>query len=279
MTAACREGERVAAAHWAVRAAEHDGDTVVAKLRAEALKRSPATRGGVYVELYKILRAATQKGGTANSGGDQRVKAAYKDGIKGQWEGETWVPCEPLRGARAVREECRASGARINDATPAAVNLVREIMKWVDGAEPRTQLRPKPNPQRAAGLQPVDWVEEICTWDRFREGLRRTEVIKGVGVDGFNAYLLRKAPEAVQREYWRDLQQCIRTQSFPTPWKERVAMLAIKPGEDPADIDRRRDLWLECHGSKLTMWMLGDNVDAHARSHHGRLSTAWPRQP
>ncbi len=46
MTAACREGERVAAAHWAVRAAEHDGDTVVAKLRAEALKRSPATRGG-----------------------------------------------------------------------------------------------------------------------------------------------------------------------------------------------------------------------------------------
>jgi len=46
----------------------------------------------------------------------------------------------------------------------------------------------------------------------------------------------------VQREYWRDLQQCIRTQSFPAPWKERVAMLAMKPGEDPADIDRRRDL-------------------------------------
>ena len=114
-------------------------------------------------------------------------------------------------------------------------------------------------------MQPTDWVDEVCTWERFREGLKRTEAIKAVGVEGFNAYLLRKAPEAVQRDYWRDLQQCIRVKSFPPTWKERVAMLAMKPGEDPADVDRRRDLWVESHGSKLTMWMLGAEYEEAAR--------------
>ena len=34
-------------------------------------------------------------------------------------------------------------------------------------------------------------------------------------------------------------------------------MMVMKPGEDPADLSRRRDLWLESHGSKMTMWLLG----------------------
>ena len=42
-------------------------------------------------------------------------------------------------------------------------------------------------------------------------------------------------------------------------------MLEMKPGEDPIDLSRRRDLWLECHGSKLTMWMLGGEYDSAKR--------------
>ena len=67
--------------------------------------------------------------------------------------------------------------------------------------------------------------------------------VKGVGVDGFNAYLIKKAPTAVQRGYWEDLKEAIRTRTFPEEWRERVAMLAMKPGEDPVDLERRRDLW------------------------------------
>ena len=44
-------------------------------------------------------------------------------------------------------------------------------------------------------------------------------------------------------------------------------MLAMKPGEDPADLARRRDLWLECHGSKLTMWLLGAEYEEAASFH------------
>ena len=85
----------------------------------------------------------------------------------------------------------------------------------------------------------------MCSWDRYTQGLARTKEIKGVGVDGFNAYLLKKSPVEVQEGYWRDLKEVIRARDFPEEWKERVAMMAMKPGEDPVDLGRRRDLWLE----------------------------------
>ena len=33
-------------------------------------------------------------------------------------------------------------------------------------------------------------------------------------------------------------------------------MLAMKPGEDPAVLGRRRDLWITCGGQKIVMLML-----------------------
>ena len=38
-------------------------------------------------------------------------------------------------------------------------------------------------------------------------------------------------------------------------------MLFMKPGEDPCELGRRRDIWLECHGLKLTMFMLGNEYE------------------
>ena len=108
------------------------------------------------------------------------------------------------------------------------------------------------------------WVEEVCTWERFRAGLARTQARKGVGCDGWNAYLLRKAPEAVQMRYWRALQLAVRERRFPGEWREKVAMLFMKPGEDPSDLEGRRDIWLECHGHKLTMWLLGAEYERAA---------------
>ena len=38
----------------------------------------------------------------------------------------------------------------------------------------------------------------------------------------------------------------------------------MKPGEDPSELGRRRDIWLECHGLKLTMWLLGAEYERAA---------------
>ena len=41
-------------------------------------------------------------------------------------------------------------------------------------------------------------------------------------------------------------------------------MLAMKPGEDPRELGRRRDLWLMPHGQKLVMRLLQTEYDRAA---------------
>ena len=232
-------------AKWKAYASCQDGDKVIEAL-LEAVKKKgsgTSTKGGVYVELYKILRAGVK--GQAEAVGDQRLRTVYKGGTK-----------EEVYGAKAVREECRKQGEQINQARPVAMKAVKDILEWIDKAGG--------NRERGDGVQhkkKEDWVDAVCTWERYEEGLERTKAIKGVGVDGFNAYLIKKSPEAIRRGYWEDMKQVIRDRDFPEEWRERIAMLAMKPGEDPADLSRRRDLWLECHGSKLAMWLIGEEYE------------------
>ena len=78
--------------------------------------------------------------------------------------------------------------------------------------------------QRVVGLQPT--TKSLVTIRQhvdlpYQHGLRKTQARKGVGVDGFNTYLLAKAPEEVQRAYWEALKGCIRSRQWPEEWKER----------------------------------------------------------
>ena len=153
------------------------------------------------------------------------------------------------------------------------MGAVRDIMRWADEDVKRAGGR-KGNTRGKR-----DWVDEVCTWERFQMGLQRTEAVKGVGCDGWNAYLLRRAPERVQREYYRTLKEVLRTRDFPEEWNNKVAMLMMKPGEDPCELERRRDIWLECHGYKLAMFMLGTEWEkaADATTPSSQAGSARPR--
>ena len=59
-----------------------------------------------------------------------------------------------------------------------------------------------------------------------------------------------------------------------TEWQEKVAMLFMKPGEDPSDLSRRRDIWLECHGHKLMMWLLGAEYERASATAISRQAAA-----
>ena len=93
-------------------------------------------------------------------------------------------------------------------------------------------LRPRTEPKEGG-------LEAACTWESFAYALSKSEKDKGVGVDGWNAYLLRMAPEEVQREYWKNLRGMITTTTFSPEYKKWVAMLAMKKDEDPRDLTRR----------------------------------------
>ena len=67
---------------WAAYTRTLEGDTLIKAMTAAVNEKGkgPASKGGVYAELYKILRAGIS--GRSELAGDQRVKAVYKGGDK-----------------------------------------------------------------------------------------------------------------------------------------------------------------------------------------------------
>ena len=82
-----------------------------------------------------------------------------------------------------------------------------------------------------------------------------------MGIDGFPAYILRRMPEALRRDYHADLCAMLRSRQLPEQWKEWVSVLAMKKGEDPRDLSRRRDLWLAPHALKTVTRCLSKEYD------------------
>ena len=109
-------------------------------------------------------------------------------------------------------------------------------------------------------------MDDLCTFKRFEAALKRIKIGTGVGVDRFNAYALRKAPIEVQQGYWRALTRCIAQKRFPADFNRWNCMLAMKPGEDPRELSRRRDLWLMPHGQKLVMRLMQTEYDRAAEA-------------
>ena len=125
--------------------------------------------------LWEILNKARGRG----VGGGAKLTAVYEDDDR-----EKGVE---LHGGTQVREHARMLGERINEDKAVAMDVVRAIMAYGTRATA---------PAAAGG----DWVDDVCTWERFQQGLQKTAAQKGVGCDGWNAYLLRRAPEATQRQ-------------------------------------------------------------------------------
>ena len=111
-------------------------------------------------------------------------------------------------------------------------------------------------------------LKRALSWPSFHTALRRSEMGKGVGVDGYNSYLLLRSPEWVQRNYWLALTQMIEQKIYPPEYHEWVAILLSKGvHENPRDITRRRDIHMTCHGQKLIVRMLTNEYERAAREH------------
>ena len=111
-----------------------------------------------------------------------------------------------------------------------------------------------------------EWTDENITWKDFEEAVAKAKANKGMGVDGFNAYLLntKLCPERVRRHYCACLHAMIREREFPERFREWRCVLAMKKGEDPRVVHRRRDLWLVPHAQKIVARMIGKEYVATA---------------
>ena len=163
-------------------------DDVAAEMRA-ALRKS--TNGGVIGSIYEIIQRATGKRGREGS-----AKLADVLGTRSDNAGQV------VRGAANVRAEARDYGQRRHQAGAANVAVARDVMH---------RLWAQPNADRPDG----EAVARACEWRTFDAAVQRSQCNKGVGVDGWNAYLLRQAPESMRRAYWVCTTEMIRTATFP----------------------------------------------------------------
>ena len=157
----------------------------------------------------------------------------------------------------AVRDEVAKAAARINAATWVDTEALNDMLDWAQ--------------ERAEAEAGMDVAGELCNWEACRVAISKARKGKGMGSDGFDGYLVRLMPEAMQRRYCAILQGVIRERQYPWEWNEWLAVLATKPGEDAKKLGRRRDLWMQCHSMKCVMRMLKREYDSVA---DGRVSTA-----
>ena len=67
---------------------------------------------------------------------------------------------------------------------------------------------------------------------------------------------MRKAASTVRRLYYDALLDVLAAHDFPPEWKLWECVLLMKPGEDPREFGRRRDVWLMPHSLKVAARML-----------------------
>ena len=116
-----------------------------------------------------------------------------------------------------MRQEAARRGGEAHQRKAVAVDALEALLRWI---RPDLEEGGEAGVSREGG----DWVEAVCTWRRFKAALAKAEPDTAVGEDGFSAYLLKRAPEEVQRSYYEALKVVIRERAYPEEWLERVAM-------------------------------------------------------
>ena len=104
-------------------------------------------------------------------------------------------------------------------------------------------------------------MDDLLSTEALTKALSRVQPGKAVGTDGFDVYLLKRAGGDTV-EAWRQIVKgMVADKDFPHEWNQWIAMLAMKPGEEPTNFERRRDLWLIPGSQKLLTLMLTVEYD------------------
>eukprot|EP00965_Chrysotila_dentata_P245260 6206454-Pleurochrysis_carterae.AAC.2 len=99
-------------------------------------------------------------------------------------------------------------------------------------------------------------INRICTKEKGKTAFGRMQQHKGLETEGFDGYLIRNATQEMQDIFHEVIKDILLEKDYPKEWNEWIAVLMMKPGEDPFELGRRRDIWLQCHSLKYVCRML-----------------------
>eukprot|EP00965_Chrysotila_dentata_P057658 1911617-Pleurochrysis_carterae.AAC.4 len=65
------------------------------------------------------------------------------------------------------------------------------------------------------------------------------------------------------------------TEDYSAEWNEWIAELMMNPGEDPFELGKRRDIWIQYHSVKCVCRMLEIEYNAVAYKHVPITQAGW----
>ena len=181
--------EKLKAASTKFEKSEKDrGDKILQEMEEAVVDNT----GNFLTRLFKILRRAVQ-----GSAGTQQLAAVYG---KGDREGE-------VVSGPAVRAEVAKQARALNARKEVDVEAVRDVLEFLRPSRP--------------GRERMNVADELCGWEACQGAIRKCKKGKGMGLDGFDGYLVRLMPMWMQRRY-HEILQGARTRKWSGLWHRRA---------------------------------------------------------
>ena len=238
----CECGER-ALCKWQRKLEDtpQEGDWVARLMHQATGER---TGGGLKSKVFEILNKAN---GRNQQRGDKLAAMCALDD-NGKPTGEVW------RSPEDVLHNAHVYGEWIHRPTQPSMPTVLKVLDWLGPGNLTTDAQ-----------NDNECLQRACEYNNFEHALSKCDRDKGVGCDGFNAYVLRRLSKRIREMYHSELVKMMHSCEFPAAYKVWIAMLAMKGAdEEPNDLARRRDLWVVPHGQKIIMRMLNPEYERAA---------------
>eukprot|EP00965_Chrysotila_dentata_P258882 6213373-Pleurochrysis_carterae.AAC.2 len=130
--------------------------------------------GNVVIWVFDIIKKAGGNGDRAQ----RSIAGVYQDDDDSK----------PIMRGPEIREEVNKIATRINRAGTIDVATVREVLHLLGIRREETIETDR-----------TKEIDRICTKEKGESALRRFQQHKGLGSDGFNGYLIRNAPQQMQK--------------------------------------------------------------------------------
>ena len=199
------------------------------------LKKARKEGRNMVEAAFKILKRVKSK----NSGGGGKLERV--------WEGDQ-VGSRLIEDPEEVQKEVQKIVDKVN--APGKAHL--EALDW--------WMHKMWGPAKEREGEATDELTEKRRWVKFRR-IMKTGGWNAVGVDGWSKVLGGKASDYVLGLHYDWIRECMREATFSESYSEWIALLLMKPGEDPSKVGRRRDIWLMSHGLKVVTLMVKEEYD------------------
>eukprot|EP00965_Chrysotila_dentata_P167372 5527137-Pleurochrysis_carterae.AAC.1 len=206
--------------------------------------------GNVVIKAFDIIKKAGGNGDRAQRG----IAGVYQDDDNSR----------PIVRGPEIRQEVHKIATKINKAEEVDIKTVKEVLEWMGVGGDMGER-----------VDRIKEVDKICTRERGKVALGKFQSHKGLGSDGFDGYLIRNATQELQDIYHEVIKDILKQEDYPAEWNEWIAVLMMKPGEDPFELGRRRDIWLQCHSMKYVCRMLEPEYNKVADEYVPNTQAGW----